>query len=286
MNKVKLLADSTCDLPNDILEAYDISIIPLGILMGEQIYHDGRDITPEDIYAWSDKTKQTPKTSAPNPQDAIDFIRPFVEQKRPMVFIGISASMSATCSVLQLAAEYFDYQDFYVIDSKNLSNGIGLMVIKAAAMAASGSSAPDIVDYIENNMRSRIRSSFLVDTLTYLARGGRCTSAVALLGNALSLKPMIVVKDGAMDVGRKYRGRKNTCYMSYARDLKEDLLQADTERVFLIHSGCVKEVLDEVYQFLESLHVFKEILITRAGGVITCHCGPGTLGIMYAAADK
>ncbi len=283
MNNVKLLADSTCDLPKDILEAYDISIIPLGIIMGDTVYHDGKDITPEDIYAWSDKTKQTPKTSAPNPQDAIDFIKPYVEEKRPMVFLGISVSMSATCSVLQLAAEYYDYKELYIIDSKNLSNGIGLLVMKAATMARDGESAQNIVKYIETSLRPRVRSSFLVDTLTYLARGGRCTSAVALLGNALSLKPMIVVKDGAMEVGRKYRGR--SCYMNYAADLKEDLLHADPERVFLITSGCAQKIIDEVYHFLEELHVFREIIITRAGGVITCHCGPGTLGIMFAEGD-
>ncbi|WP_313128875.1 DegV family protein [Anaerocolumna sp.] len=281
MNNIKVIADSTCDLSKDLLERYDISIIPLCINMDEISYKDGIDITPEEIFAWSDKTGNTPKTAAPVLNDAIEFIKPYVEANKDIIFIGISEDMSSTCNVIRLAGEFYDYHKIYSINSKSLSTGIGFQVLKAATMAEEGYPAEEIVHYISEVMRDKVKASFVVDTLIYLARGGRCSTVTALIGNTLRLKPMIVVSEGKMSVGKKYRGSHKAVLLKYANDLKENLLNADTDRVFITHSGCDDETVEELCNFLRELNVFKEITVTHAGGVITSHCGPGTLGILY-----
>lgn len=281
MKQVKIIADSTCDLTEEMLYRYDISIIPLCIEMGGRNYRDGIDITPEDIFAWSEKENSTPKTAAPLPNDVLEILKPFMKEKREIIFFGISEEMSSTCNVIRLAAESCNYKDIHIINSKNLSTGIGLQVLKAAAMAQDGCTAKSILDYITTYMQERVRASFVVDTLTYLSRGGRCSSVTALIGNTLKLKPMITVKNGRMEVGKKYRGSTVKTLMNYAGDLKPDLLAADSERVFITHSGCDEETIGIIYDYLKGLNIFREIIVTRAGGVITSHCGPKTLGILF-----
>lgn len=282
---VKIIADSTCDLSHDLLEKYDISIIPLRILLGDSDYEDGKNITPDDIYMWSDENRTTPKTSAPAPDTAVETIRPFVEAGHEVICFTISESMSTTANVLRLAARELDSEDkVYVVDSANLSTGIGLLVIEAAIMARSESEARKIVDYIED-LKPLVRASFVVDTLTYLYRGGRCSGLAALAGGVLKLHPRIDVIDGKMLPGKKYRGRIEKVIMSYAEDLKQDLLNAKQDRVFVTHSKCDEKVVESVAVYLRELGIFKEILVTNAGGVISSHCGPGTLGILYIA-DK
>lgn len=282
---VKIIADSTCDLSHDLLEKYDISIVPLRILLGESDYEDGKNITPDDIYMWSDENRTTPKTSAPAPETAIETIKPFVEAGREVICFTISENMSTTANVLRLAARELDAEDkVYVVDSANLSTGIGLLVIEAAIMARSESEARKIVDYIED-LKPFVRASFVVDTLTYLYRGGRCSGLAALAGGVLKLHPRIDVIDGKMLPSKKYRGRIEKVIMSYAEELKQDLLNAKQDRVFITHSKCDEKVVESVEAYLRELGIFKEILVTNAGGVISSHCGPGTLGILYIA-DK
>lgn len=188
--------------------------------------------------------------------------------------------MSATCNVLRLAAQNLGYDKLYVVDSKNLSTGIGLQVIRAAEMAKNGYSAEEILKDNEA-IKDKVRASFVVDTLTFLHRGGRCSAVKALLANTLKLKPEIVVTDGKMGVGKKYRGNIKTVLMKYVEDRKDQLLAADPQRVFITHSGCDASVIEEIRSYIESLKKFNEILITRAGGVISSHCGPNTLGVLY-----
>lgn len=277
---IKILADSTCDLSKDILKKYDIDILPLNITLGDSTLKDGYDITPDEIYQWSDQVGQTPKTAAPTIGEAIEFIQPYVNEDRNIIFFGISEAMSATCNVMRLAAENLNYKKLYVIDSKNLSTGIGLQVVRAAEYAERGCSVDEILkDNIKIN--GKVRSSFVVDTLTYLYRGGRCNAVTALLANTLKLKPEIVVTDGKMDVGKKYRGNLKSVILKYITDRREELLAAEPDRVFITHSGCPEEVVNEAAEYLKNLHVFNEILVTRAGGVISSHCGPNTLGVLY-----
>ena len=280
---VKIISDSTCDLSPELIAKYDIDILPLHILLGEDEYEDGRNITPQQIYDWSDTHKTTPKTSAPSLAEAIELFRPYIEEKREIVCFSISGSMSTSGNVMRLAAEELEASDLVtVIDSANLSTGIGLLVIEAAIMTEKGQSAAEIVATIEV-LKPKVRASFVVDTLTYLYRGGRCNAVSAMAGGVLRLHPKIVVENGAMDASKKYRGKINSVIMSYVKDMEEDLKSARPERVFITHSGCDRDTVNAVRSYLESFGIFHEILETRAGGVVSSHCGPGTLGVLFIA---
>lgn len=280
MENIKIIADSTCDLSEDLLEKYDITIIPLCIVMGDKSYYDGIETTPEEIYKWADANKTTPKTAAVTFEKAAEILRPFTEANRDIIFFGISSHMSTTCNVIRMMADELNYDKIHVIDSLNLSTGIGLQVLYAARLACEGKSVEEICTLV-NNRRKDVRASFVVDTLTYLARGGRCNAVTALLANTLKLKPEIVVTDGAMNVSKKYRGTLKSVLLKYTKDLEPQLLKADNNCVFITHSGCDEEITNTVREYLNSLAYFKNIYITRAGGVISSHCGPGTLGVLF-----
>lgn len=278
---VKIIADSTCDLSQVLLERYHIDIIPLHIVMGDREYEDGVDITPDEIYKWADANKTTPKTSAVAIDRAVDTFRPYIEAGEEIVVFAISADMSTTANVMRLAAEELGAEDkVFVVDSANLSTGIGLLVIEASVMASKGSTGKEIATYMEI-LKGRVRASFVVDTLTYLYRGGRCSGLAAMAGSVLKLHPRIEVVDGAMRPGKKYRGKIDTVIMDYVKDMEPQLFAAKKERVFITHSGCSKEIVDWVRSYLAGLGHFDEIFETRAGGVVSSHCGPGTLGVLF-----
>lgn len=278
---VKILSDSTCDLTKELLARYDIDIIPLHILLGEEEYEDGLNITPDEIFTWSDEHNTTPKTSAPSIETAIDRIQPYLENDGEVIIFTISEDMSTSANVMRMAAEELDaVSKVHVINSQNLSTGIGLLVIEAAIMAQNGMPASAIVDRIDE-LIPKVRASFVVDTLVYLHRGGRCSSVSALLGSALKLHPRINVSGGKMAATQKYRGKIDKVILNYANDLEKDLLKAKKDRVFITHSGCDADVVESVRNYLNNLKVFDEVLETRAGGVISSHCGPGTLGVLF-----
>lgn len=281
---VRILSDSTCDLSKELIEKYNIAILPLHIILGEKDYKDGVDITVDEIYEWADANNATPKTAAISPEEAMDAMRLLLENEEDeVVCFSISESMSSTYSVMNMAVDALEVEDrVYCINSQNLSTGIGLMVIEAAIMAQNGKNAKEIVEHI-TNLRPMVRSSFVVDTLTYLHRGGRCSSVAAMAGGMLKLHPRIAVEGGKMDAGKKYRGKMSKVVLEYVKDMEPELLKAKPERVFITHSGCEQETIDQVYNYLEQLDVFEEILVARAGSVISSHCGPGTLGVLFIA---
>lgn len=278
---VKVLSDSTCDLSQELLDKYDISIIPLHIVKGEEELEDGADIDISALYEWADLNKTTPKTSAPSLETAMEIMKPFLDKGEEIICFSISSEMSTSGNVIRMAAEELCAEDrVTVIDSRNLSTGIGLLVVEAAIMAASNCSREKIISRM-NELIPLVRASFVVDTLVYLHRGGRCSAASALIGGALALHPMIVVKDGKMDASKKYRGKINKVIMNYAHDLESAMKNAYTDRVFITHSQCDSEIVNEVRNYIKSLGIFDEILETRAGGVVSSHCGPGTLGVLF-----
>ena len=282
---VKIISDSTCDLSPELITKYDIDILPLHILLGEEEYEDGKNITPEQIYSWSDENKTTPKTSAPSLTDAIELFKPYIDEGREIVCFSISSSMSTSGNVMRIAAEELEAENrITVIDSANLSTGIGLLVIEAAIMAQNNHTVEEIVSAIEA-LKPNVRASFVVDTLTYLYRGGRCNAVSAMAGGVLKLHPKIVVENGAMNASKKYRGKINSAIMTYVKDMEDALKAARPDRVFITHSGCDRTIVEEVHSYLENLGVFSEILETRAGGVISSHCGPGTLGVLFISVD-
>ena len=278
---VRILSDSTCDLSKELIERYNIEIIPLYVRLGDKEYLDGVNITPEELYRWSDEHVETPKTAAPSIDDIAKFLDPGSTDE--YVIFTISSSMSASFNNARLAAESLDMADrVHVIDSANLSTGIGLQVIRAAELAKEGMSAAEIVSEIRT-IKDKVRASFVIDTLVYLHRGGRCSGLAAMLGTALKLHPRIAVSDGAMHPEKKYRGHAQKYVMDYVKDMESDLKNANKDRVFITHSGCDKEIVVSVKEYLQSLNHFNEILETRAGSgsVVSSHCGPGTLGVLF-----
>lgn len=280
---VKIISDSTCDLSPELIAKYGIQIIPLHIVLGDKEYKDGASISPDEIYEWSDANKATPKTSALSLDEAYAVFKPVLEEGHEIVVFSISSDMSTTNNVMRIAASDLDATDrVFVIDSQNLSTGIGLQVLEAAEMAAAGKSGAEIAAHIEA-IRPKVRASFVVDTLTYLHRGGRCGGLAALAGAVLKLHPRIAVVDGKMGAGKKYRGVMKKVILEYAKDMEAELLSAESKRVFITHSGCDEAAIGDVKAYLESLNYFEEILITRAGCVVSSHCGPGTLGVLFIA---
>ncbi len=279
---VKIFSDSTCDLGEELCKRYSVTIIPLCIIMGDKSYYDGEGLGQKEIFKWADDNKTTPKTAAITAERLEEEVAPVLDAGDDVILFTISSGMSSTFNLASIYSEDNGKGHMHVIDSANLSTGIGLLVIKAAEMAAEGKGAEEIVNEIEA-LIPQVRASFVIDTLTYLSRGGRCSSVTALLAGTLKLHPEIVVKDGAMGVNKKYRGSLGNAVMKYATDLEESLLDADHDRVFITHTvrDSERAIVDEVRKYLESLGVFKEILETKAGGVISSHCGPGTLGILF-----
>ncbi|WP_026520367.1 DegV family protein [Butyrivibrio sp. FCS006] len=276
---IKILSDSTCDLSPELIKKYDIGIIPLYVRLGEDEYLDGVNITPDDIYKWSDETEKTPGTAAPSVNDIMNILKTY--DADDYIIFTISASMSSCYSNCMLAAEELAMEDhIHVINSKNLSTGIGLLIIEAAQMAESGKSAAEITDNIEK-LIPRVRASFVVETLTYLYRGGRCSGVAAYFGNALKLHPRIAVVDGGMRPENKYRGFPQKYISDYVKDMEDALKSAKPERVFITHSGCSPELVIMVKDYLTKMERFGEILETRAGSVVSSHCGPGTLGVLF-----
>ena len=278
---VKIISDSTCDLSKELIEKYDIEILPLHIMLGEEEYEDGKSITPDEIYKWSDEHKTTPKTSAAGITQVVDAYRPYLEQGREIVSFSISSEMSTTNNVMRMAAQELDAEEkVFVIDSANLSTGIGLLVIEAAVMAQEGKNGAQIVARMEE-LKPLVKASFVVDTLTYLYRGGRCSGLAAMAGGMLKLHPKIVVENGKMKPEEKFRGKIAKVIMDYVRSMETDLKNAKKDRVFITHSGCDETIISEVKAYLEDMNHFDEILVTRAGCVISSHCGPGTLGVLF-----
>ena len=285
MKKVTILTDSTSDLSKELLERYQIGRFSLHVHLGEQSYLDGVDITPDDIYRWSDANQATPKTSTPSPGEAKEILETYLEEDNEIICFCISAQMSGCMNVMRLAAEELEAEDrVFVVDSMSLSTGIALQVIEAAEMARQGLGAARIVEKIKE-LQPKVRASFVVDTLTYLHRGGRCSSVAALAGGVLKLHPCIVVEEGAMHPTKKYRGKMERVIPDYVKDMMPALSKAQKDRIFITHSGCEQSVIDTVKAQLEEMGRFEEILITRAGSVITSHCGPGTLGVLYIAGE-
>ena len=276
--QIRISADSTCDLSSVLLRRYGISVTPLYINMGGKAYRDGIDMNQEDIYRYVRRTGELPKTSAVTVQDYLDFFGPIVRNGQTVIHFTISRSMSSCYQNAVAAAK--EIGNVHVVDSQNLSTGIGLLVLRAAELAALGAGSEEILRAVDA-LIPKVEASFVVDTLRYLHKGGRCSSVAALGANLLSLKPCIEVKDGAMEVGRKYRGTLRKCLQSYVTDRLKGRADLDLTRVFITHSAMPDGFCEVVADLAAGLAPFQEILDTDAGCTVCNHCGPGTLGILF-----
>jgi len=283
---IRIISDSTCDLSQELIEKHEIQILPLSINLGDMSYLDGVEIQPDEIFKWVDAHSMTPKTSACSVEAAVALFKPLIDADNELICFAVSEKMSGSANVMRMAAkELRAQQKIKVIDSANLSSGIGLMILRAAELIKIGWSADQIAAEMER-IKPLIRSSFVVDKLTYLHRGGRCSGLAALAGSTLKIHPKIVVENGAMHADKKYRGKMSRVIEKYVEDQREQMLCADSRRIFITHSGCNADIVENLRQMLTELHYFDEVLVTRAGGVISSHCGPGTLGVLYIAQKR
>lgn len=277
--KVKIISDSTCDLSKELLEKYDISIVPLYVVMNDKTMRDGLEVTPEDIYEYVDKNGKLPSTSAANIGDYLEAFKFWREQGYEIVHFDISSDFSSTHRNACMAAA--EVGGVYVVDSRNLSTGQGLAVLHGAEMAQSGKSAKEIYEEC-TALTSKIEASFVVDSIDYLYKGGRCSALAAFGANLLKLKPCIEVKDGKMNPGKKYRGNISRVMLNYVEERLRGRDDIDKSRIFITHTKCSKEDVEAVRKkVLEICPDFKEILETTAGCTVTTHCGPNTLGILF-----
>ncbi len=278
--QIILSADSTCDLDEDLKNRYHVNYFPLHINLNGKDYLDNVNITPEQVYQEYYDNKVLPKTSAVNVEEYMDHFRPWVEQGCEVIHINLGHALSSSYQNCCLAAKELGH--VHVVDSGNLSTGTGLTVVAAGKMIAAGMDAEDIAEELRRTTTRR-HASFVLDTLTFLHAGGRCSAVAALGANMLKLKPCIQVDnhDGSMSVGKKYRGSLDKVLVKYVRDELSKHTDIDPELLFITHSGIPQEYIDLVKKTVEEMMDFKEIHITKASCTISCHCGPNTLGILF-----
>ncbi len=278
---IKISCDSTADLSPELYERYNISRLPLYINLAGREYMDGVDLTAERLFEIVDETGELPSTAAQSIDDFTRYLEKIKEENpgSDIIHFTISTGFSTTYNVASLAAQ--EMEGVYIIDSKNLSTGIGQSVIEACEMAARGMTAPEIVKEIEEDVIPKVDASFILDTLKYMAKGGRCSSVVALGANLLQLKPCIEVKDGAMRVGKKYKGKLSRVLKQYIADRLADLDDIRPERIFVTSSHCEPELVALSVEEVKKLNYFKEVLVTEAACTVSSHCGPNTLGVLF-----
>jgi len=276
--KIKITSDSTCDLSPALLERYDVTLTPLSVIKDGLPYLDGVEITPEDIFRHVDAGGALCSTSAVN----VDAYRTVFGELSPqydaVIHITIGSLFSACYQNATIAAAAF--KNVYVVDSMNLSTGQAHLVIEAAEMAADGVSALEICSQL-NAMRGRVKSSFIMDRLDYMQKGGRCSSVMALGGKLLKIKPCIAVLDGTMKMVDKYRGSFDKCLEKYIKDQLKDRKDLKLDRIFITHSTVPDDAVDIARETIRKYADFAEIHDTNVGCTVACHCGPGTLGVLF-----
>lgn len=279
MRKIKLLTDSTCDLSRDLLEKHNITVLPLYVYFGDEEYADGVDLTTADMYRKVSEKGILPKSSAIPPGVFFSCFTKLLEEDYDIIYMGIGSSFSGTFNSAHIAKNMCDSKHIHLIDSENLSSGTGLLLLKAAAFRSQGYPAEEIAEKIIE-LVPKVRSQFVIDTLDYLYKGGRLNALSAICGKVLHLHPIIKVRNGVMEVGKKVRGSMKKAVMvmlSEAEEIKEEI---DTEFFMITHSLATDTftlLQDEVKTRFNMQNIYE----TEAGCVISTHCGEGTIGILY-----
>lgn len=279
--KIKIVADSTCDISPELIKRYDIEIHPFIVSLGEKSYRDGVDISTDDILKYYRETGNVSKTAAAPPGEYEELFRKWPAEEYDVLFFTISSDFSSAYANASIAAKSFD--NIYVVESANLSTGILLVVLAAADMIESGMSAKEIADRLKDIV-PKVRTSFVIDTLEFLWKGGRCSGVAALGANLLRLKPCIEVIDGKMSVGKKYRGNIDKVIPQYIKDRLDSTPNVVRRRVFITHTCEDRAVVEAALKQARDSGMFDEVLETRAGCTVYSHCGPNTLGILYIEA--
>lgn len=276
--RIIITSDSTTDLSAELKERYGIKTLPLCVTLGTDSFRDGVDITPDEIYEHHRRTGELPKTTAANVGEFEEFFSELTKDGSTVIHFSLSSEMSSTFNNSRIAASEFD--NVYTIDTRNLSTGGALLVVAAAEMVKDGKNTQEILEEIEKLVPC-VDASFVIDSLDYLYKGGRCSALSVLGANLLKLKPCIEVKNGSMGVGKKYRGKYAEVLLQYAAERLADKDSICSDRVFVTHAGCDEEIVDSVVELVRETGIFKEIFVCRAGCTISSHCGANTLGVLF-----
>lgn len=273
-------SDSTLDL-NDLFESRNIPTLPLAVILGNNSFEDGVTITPDDIYAFVAKNKILPKTAARSVEEHRDFFKSLLKSEEDyIVHFTISSGISITYGNAAEAAKDFDGRVF-VVDGKSLSSGTGLLALYAADLRDSGKyTAKEIYEKVIKRIPD-VQASFFVETMDYLYKGGRCSGLASFFATALKIKPSLLLKDGKIVVGKKYRGSSVAIAEKYVENIFEMYNNPDLKRIFITHTSADKEVVDAVRATIKKHYEFAEIIETIASATITSHCGKGTIGILF-----
>lgn len=276
--RVKIISDSTCDLSPELLERYDIAITPLCVIKDGKEFHDGVDITPADIFAHVDGGGELCSTAAVSQFEYTQMFTRYAKEYDEVVQINIGSNFSCCYQNACLAAQKFD--NVFVVDSENLSTGQGLLVVAAAKLAQQGVSGIEIAERVRA-LVPKVEASFLIERLDYMRKGGRCSTVAALGANLLKLKPCIEVREGKMSVCKKYRGSFEKCIRQYVKERLDGRTDIAGDLAFITHPACQKNVVDAAMEEATRYGAFDEVIETRAGCTVSCHCGPDTLGILF-----
>ena len=278
MPKIKITCDSTCDLSPELYGRYHISVIPLCVTMGDRLCRDGVDVEPSELFEYVAKTGTLPTTSAISVGEYEDFFSPFVNEGFEVVHINLSSELSSSHQNACLAAQKLG--NIFVVDSRNLSTGSGHLVILAAELASAGYDGAYIAKALDE-MKGSLDVSFIVQTLDYLHKGGRCSGLARFGANMLKLRPEIVMENGSLHVGKMYRGSMEKTILDYVRGRLEKAEHICYDRIFVTHSGVPAEIVEKVVALVKELRPFEEVIETVAGSTISCHCGPNCLGVLF-----
>ena len=278
---IAITTDSTCDLPQELIEENEITVIPLTVLLGDSVYRDGVDIKPADIYAYVDKTGELPKTSAVTPAEYYEVFKKLVDEGKKVVHIGFSSGLSSSFQNASVASSELD--DVYCVDSKTLCTAQGLLVLKACDFRAKGLDVKKIADKV-TKLVPKVSATFVLDGLEYLHKGGRCSTVARFGANVLGIKPSIAVDNqtGKLEVAKKYRGKTDIVYKQYITDRMNEIKRIEPDRVVIAESGGVSpKALAFAKGVIEGKDKFNQVIVTDAGCTISSHCGPKTLAIFY-----
>ena len=276
MNKVKIITDSTCDLPYSVLEEREIARVPLHIILGEESYPDDQNLSSQMLFEYADATGVLPKSAAVNAYDFEVVFRRWLEGGYDVFFMGISSHLSSTMQNAKTAADQIRTDRISIVDSQSLSTGVGLQVLEASDLAIAGAGLDEITQHALK-IRDKVQASFVVDTLKYLYMGGRCSKLVSIVGSRLQIKPKLELRGGEIVPTSKFRGAQ--FIDKYFDQVMERAADVDPKRIFVTH--CLSEKAQAVKSRLEAEYGFANVMITGASPTIATHCGPGTLGVLF-----
>lgn len=278
---IAITTDSTCDLPQRLIDENDITVVPLTVLLGDTVYRDGVDIKPDDVYSFVEKTGKLPKTSAVTPAEYFEVFKQLTDEGKKVVHIGFSSGLSSSFQNACVAASELD--NVFCVDSKTLCTAQGLLVLKACDYRAKGMDAKKIADRV-TKLVPKVSATFVLDGLEYLHKGGRCSSVAKFGANVLGIKPSIAVDNqtGKLEVSKKYRGKIELVYKQYIADRMNEIKRIQPDRVVIAESGGVSpQTIAFAKGVIEGKDKFNQVIVADAGCTISSHCGPKTFAIFY-----